>query len=84
MVRDFSGHSKGAHTVTSLLLTKVVYGIPLNELKLYGVWSTNNKSTPRSISPLFAFRLSLDRSTLEKQIALVAVIYVSPKFIGIP
>lgn len=73
-----------AHTVTSFLLAKLVYGVSPSELKLYGVWSTDNNSAPRSTSPLFAFRLSLDRSTLDKQIALVTVIYVSPKFTGIP
>lgn len=42
-------------TVTSLLLTPVVYGISFNEPKLYDVWSPDNKSAQRSISPLFAF-----------------------------
>lgn len=42
-------------TVTSPLLTNVVYGTSFNKPKLYDVCSANNKSTRRSISPLFAF-----------------------------
>jgi hypothetical protein len=53
---NLAGAQKGTWLlVTSLLLTKVVYRISFNEPKLYDVWSTDNKSTQRSISPLFAF-----------------------------
>lgn len=42
-------------TVTSPLLTNVVYGTSFNEPKLYDVCSADNKSAQRSISLLFAF-----------------------------
>ena len=42
-------------TVTSPLLTNVVYGTSFKGPKLYDVYSTDDKSTRRSISPLFAF-----------------------------
>lgn len=64
--------------VTSLLLTEVVYGISFNKPKLYDVWSTDNKSKRWEINlSLICFRLSLDRSILEKQVAPMTEIYVS-------